>query len=270
MPGCDASFGSAKLIVFDFDETISISHVLKQLSSNGHGKSATSELGQLRLLDELDSAGNNSVGSFARQAIGGEQRQAQLRRFLTSMRDRGVCLVVCSLGIAATVSKVLSQLGLLEFFSEVYGRGPGKYPPKPYDETQTIEANPSETKFLADTEHYKWKDKATVIEKLTERMRLNRSEVIFIDNDIEMLRKAQGLCWTVWVKMNEGMTKEHLEEMEWRTRPTHVPRPLVSCLELFVNWQLSRHTEAQLAESKEDGDIRRRAITTDWAHNRAA
>lgn len=263
MPGCDASFCSAKLIVFDFDETISITHVFKQLSSNGEGKSATSELGQLRLLDELDSAGNNSIGSFARWCIGGEQRLEQLRRFLISMRDRGVCLVVCSFGLAATASKVLSQLSLLEFFSEVYGRGDNKYKRMPFDKKQTRGADPSERSFLADVEHYKWNDKADVIRKLLGRLQLKRSEVIFVDNDIKMLRNTQGLCWTIWVKMNKGMTKEHLDEMEWRTRPTRVPRLLASCFELFADWQLSRHTEAQLTEAKENAYSKITSVPSD-------
>lgn len=259
MPGCDASFGSAKLVVFDFDETLSVCHVFKQLSKNDTN-SATSELGQLRLVDELNTdADDRSEDSFSRQAIGGEQRQEELRRFFTMLRDRGVCLVVCTFGLAATVSKVLSQLGLLEFFSEVYGRGPGKYRETAYDKSLAGEApTPTEAAFLADLEHYKWKDKGSVISKLRDRMRLNCSEVIFVDNDPERLRDAIGLCWTIWVKMNEGMTKEHLDEVEWRTRPTRVPRPLVSCLELFVNGHLRRHTEAQLSEARANGNAWRK------------
>ena len=94
-------------------------------------------------------------------------------------------------------------------------------------------------------------------------MSLNQSEVIFIDNDAEMLRNAVGLCWTIWVKSNAGMAKEHLDEMEWRTRPSRVPRPLVSCLELFVNGQLRRHTKAQLVLAGASGD-RPRKMTVDF------
>lgn len=268
MPGCNADFGSAKLIVFDFDQTISTFHVYSRLAkrSSVDERSATSEIGQLRLIDELDAANNNSAGSFAREAIGGENRLRALLRFFTLMRDRGVCMVVCTYGIAAAVNKVLSQLGLLEFFSEVYGRGPGgpvKYQAKAYDkalEGQTPTA--SEAAFFAKPEHYKWQEKKHVITTLRERKRLNCSEVIFADDDPEMLRNAMGSCWTIWIKDHSGLCKDHLDEMEWRTRPSRLPSLLINCLEPFVSGKLRGHTEAQVKESEEKGDMRMRAAPT--------
>jgi len=244
----EVKLASAKLVVFDFDQTITVYHIFKLLA-----KDATTELGQMRLIDDLNAGGDYSGdGGFANWAVGGAQRLAQLRRFFTTFRERGVCLVVCTFGLVGTVKKLLGQLELLEFFTEVYGGGPYKYKPTAYDKSLS-ERGPTadEEKLLAAPELGKWKTKGDVIGMLRQKMRLGRSEVIFIDDDINMLSDASGLCWTIWVKMSKGMGQEHLDEIDWRTRPSRIPWPVLSCLEPLACLQLSWHTHLQLKDGAE-------------------
>lgn len=248
MAGCDAAYGSARLIVFDFDQTITTIHVFYELKK----KDAVTELGQLRLIDERD---GSSPGSFAMSAVGGEQRRDELLRFFKLMRERGVCMVVCTNGLVAAVKKVLSQLDFLEFFSEVYGRGPGgkiTYTAKAYDrEVRGVAPTDEERQFLAKPEHCEWERKREVIDRVRQRKKLNPSEVIFVDDDSEMLKQAMSSCRTVWVAEERGMLKEHMDEMEFRTRPSRLPHFLISCLEPLVKGALRRHTQDQVKKARQ-------------------
>jgi len=244
---------SAKLVVFDFDQTVTVRHVFHHLRNDVRGKNAASELGQIRLIDDLNDSDEypeyRSEGGFAKWAVGGEKRLTQLRGYFSALRDRGVRLVICSFGLVATVRKVLGQLKLLEFFEEVYGK---QYKGTAYDQ-RMLERGPTadEEQLLAAPEQCNWRGKSEVICKLREKLHLSKSEVIFIDDDIKMLKDAEGECWTIWVKGSAGMLQEHLDEIDWRTKPSRLPGPLLSCFEPLAVLHLSWRTHLQLKEERE-------------------
>lgn len=89
-----------KIIVFDFDQTISTSHLFKCLAGWERtklfpGPHAASEPGQVRLL--LDSAGQFGDG-FYHTCLGGEQRVKFLDETFTQLKKNGCDLYVCSKG----------------------------------------------------------------------------------------------------------------------------------------------------------------------------
>ncbi|CAJ1423691.1 unnamed protein product [Effrenium voratum] len=119
-----------RLVVFDFDQTLSAVHVYNSLAGGTEaglpGPAACSELGQLsRVLELSHHPQLQQQGGFAAACFGGLARVGRLAAMLESLsgaaeqlRDAGVECMICSRGLVGPLQKLLDQLGLLQFFSE--------------------------------------------------------------------------------------------------------------------------------------------------------
>jgi phosphoglycolate phosphatase-like HAD superfamily hydrolase len=208
-----------KLIVFDFDQTLSCIHVFKTLagwSRDAHFQVprpyAMTERGQIRRVSELSQLESFKAerGGFACAAFGGEARVEQLRDMLERLTTRGVNLVICTKGLVGTVRKCLYDLGLLGFFSEVYGNVGDNYGETAYDQ-ELARSKPSsrELQFLSRPENGAWRSKDKLILQLASRAGLSREQAVLVEDDAEEIRRATPVCRTLWIKEAAGMTSRH-------------------------------------------------------------
>lgn len=209
-----------RLIVFDFDQTLSCIHVFKTLA--GWSKEggpclvpkphATTERGQVRRIFELSQIEpfRSEHGGFATVAFGGEARVQQLREMLERMQARDVDLVICTKGLVGTVRKCLQDIGLLGFFSEVYGNIGDNYGVTPYDQ-DVARAKPSskELAYVSTPDKAAWKSKDKLILLLANRAGLSRDQAVLVEDDPEEIRRANLVCRTMFVKEAAGMTPRH-------------------------------------------------------------
>lgn len=218
------------MVVFDFDQTLSAVHVFKSLagwkderssqpqkSALGSGRRkfqvpapyACSELGQIRRIDELD-RDEFSHESFAVAAFGGEARVQEVREHLQLLHDGGIQLVICSKGMIGPIRKCLTQLGMLHFFSQIYGNIGKSYGSTPYDkETLQEEPTPEEKVFLGSPDMAGWRAKDKVISKLMTKMGLVSEQVVLVEDDPSEIRRASSMCLTLHVREASGVTSEH-------------------------------------------------------------
>jgi len=196
-----------KLVVFDFDCTLSVWHVFHMLSGIRPTSAvpppyARTEFGQLSRLAELDT--KFGPGMFATLAFGGPLRVARLKSVLTSLRDGGVECIVVSRGMVGTNQKLLDQLGLLQFFGEVFGNIGCSMGTSDYD--ASIHSTGSDAKYLGNPEAEIGKVlKSELIASCIRKRGLTSDQVMFLDDDLEELASAQGLCKVVHVPGRSGV-----------------------------------------------------------------
>lgn len=221
--GCRA--GCAGLVVFDFDQTLSVVHVYKLLRGAGPqgpdrlcvpaSMIARTELGQLRLAEELDGAAPFAdLGGFALSVLGGARRVAWLKGVLQELRQQGLDLIVCSRGLLAVVRRCLSDVGLLSLFTRIYARVGEEYGVTNYDEF-ACQSPPSaaELKLLGTAADGWWKRKVDVINIQRKQMGLSKDDVILIDDDVREIAGAKDACRTVLVREAGGITADDFEEL---------------------------------------------------------
>lgn len=218
--------GSVRLIIFDFDQTLSCVHVFKSLAGWAERNRkqeqgllrvprpfASTERGQLQRIFELNSVEPfRTEGGFARVAFGGENRVAELRRFLCSLSAGGTEMMICTKGLVGAAKKCLSDLRLLEFFSEVYGNiGGDAYGSTDYDKAVAgSEPTAEERGFLGTRESAGWRSKADLITRMLSSRRLGREQVVLVEDDAEEIRKAAPVCRTHFVRDGGGLQGEDL------------------------------------------------------------
>eukprot|EP00435_Cladocopium_sp_Y103_P071563 s737_g37.t2 len=112
---------------FDADQTLSVVHVYNSIAGGREvwqlpAPHACSEAGQLARIVSLDRHPQlQQQGGFAMAAFGGAERVQRLAGMLEQLRQAGVECIICSRGLVGPIQKLLDQLGLLRYFSEVYG-----------------------------------------------------------------------------------------------------------------------------------------------------
>lgn len=235
----------AGLVVFDFDQTLSVVHVYKLLRGAGpqgpdrlcipnNSMLARTELGQLRLAEELeDAAPFADLGGFALAVLGGAGRVAWLKGVLQELRRQGLDLVVCSRGLLAVVRRCLNDAGLLSFFTKVYARVGEEYGVAEYDEVlcQTP-ACPAELMLLGTAADGWWRRKVDVINQLRKQMGLGKDDIVLVDDDVREIAGAKDACRTVLVREAGGISAEDCEELwaghmvgvQGREKPVAAPR----------------------------------------------
>jgi len=225
--------GGVRLIVFDFDQTLSCVHVFKSLAGWGESKMAQkgilkvprpfacTERGQVRRIDELNRTEPFHKDGFARVAFGGERRLEELRSCLTALAGRGLELMICTKGLVGAVKKCLTDLRLLDFFSEVYGNvGGDAYGETAYDRAAaSSEIGAVERTLLGSQSQGGWRTKAELIARLLAQRRLRPQQGVLVEDDPEEIRKATGACKTYWVREAEGLTTADLAALLRLTEP---------------------------------------------------
>eukprot|EP00929_Paragymnodinium_shiwhaense_P008401 TRINITY_DN11235_c0_g1_i1.p1 TRINITY_DN11235_c0_g1~~TRINITY_DN11235_c0_g1_i1.p1 ORF type:complete len:525 (-),score=61.88 TRINITY_DN11235_c0_g1_i1:296-1723(-) len=216
--------GGLKLIVFDFDQTLSIVHVFKSLAGWGGDDGyrldvpaphATSELGQMRRVQELTAAkafGGNLT--FAEAVFGGPERVNRMREFLTSLKEMGVTIVVCTKGLVGVAQMCLSDLGLLGFFEAVYGRIGTSYGELQYDLSLDQGATTAkEEKLIGGRANSGWGSKDRLISRLRSQLDLGKHEAILVDDDPDEIKGARNVARTLWVRDARGLNAEQMRSL---------------------------------------------------------
>lgn len=208
-----------KLIVFDFDQTLSVIHVFKTLAGWSRERfqvpqpHACTERGQVRRIMELSQIEpfRSERGGFASVAFGGEARVEQIRDLLERLQARDVNLVICTKGLVGAVRKCLSDLNLLNFFSQVYGNVGDNYGETSFDK-ELMRSRPSskELQFISSPENAAWRSKDKLVHQLAHRAGLSRDQAMLVEDDAEEIRRAAPVCRTLWVKEAAGITSRHI------------------------------------------------------------
>lgn len=214
--------GGVKLFVFDFDQTLSVGHVFKSLAGWVDSNStkafrvpapfARTEVGQIRRIEELSEAEFAEEGGFARVAFGGAGRVEAVDSLLQGLRAQRAEVVVCTKGLVGPVRKCLLDLGLLDYFDEVYGNVGDNYGTTPYDRKLAEGPPPSaETKQLLGRQaQASWRAKDKLISVLMENRGLRHSQCVLIEDDPDEVRRADGVCRTLLVRDAAGVTSEDI------------------------------------------------------------
>eukprot|EP00929_Paragymnodinium_shiwhaense_P091042 TRINITY_DN51095_c0_g1_i1.p1 TRINITY_DN51095_c0_g1~~TRINITY_DN51095_c0_g1_i1.p1 ORF type:complete len:240 (-),score=54.98 TRINITY_DN51095_c0_g1_i1:393-1112(-) len=206
-----------KLIVFDFDQTLSKYHVFKTLCGKSRygfqvrGPFAASEAGQMRKIEELDMSDFAGPGGFAQAAFGGSTRVEEMRGHLTSLRAHGCEMLICTKGLVGTVRKLLLDLQLLDFFCEVYGNIADDYGMLPFDREGK---EPECAALLGHQGQARWGSKVNLIERLMKERGLRKSECVLIEDDPNEIDSAEDTCRTLFVQNASGMGAEHWAELQ--------------------------------------------------------
>jgi len=212
---CDSD---VKLVVFDFDCTLSAFHVFVSLAGIESSicklhvppPHARTERGQLQRLAELDADPDWGPGVFAFSAFGGPERVVELRNALVDMADNGIECIVCSRGMVGPIRKCLDQLNLLNLFSHTFGNLGSILGPSDYDLKVASIANAtmSQDHYLGsvdmDVQGAGCLSKSERIANYIKSRGLDNSQAIFLDDDVHELKNSpiptfhvaggRGLC----------------------------------------------------------------------------
>jgi hypothetical protein len=222
-----------RLIVFDFDQTLSVVHVFKSLAGwdgecdGGVDWSvpppfATSEKGQMRRIAELSENEFHACGGFASAAFGGKARVEQVRQLLVGLQDEGIELVICSKGLVGAVQYCLRDLDLSQYFSGVYGRVGDKYGQTDYDLAIDAGCLPAgDFELLGRAEQSEWKSKRSLIAELMRDRGLTLDQCVLVDDDLSETMRAANTCRTLLIEEAAGITGAHVTALLQLARPPH-------------------------------------------------
>eukprot|EP00927_Polykrikos_kofoidii_P079773 TRINITY_DN76597_c0_g1_i1.p1 TRINITY_DN76597_c0_g1~~TRINITY_DN76597_c0_g1_i1.p1 ORF type:complete len:347 (+),score=56.50 TRINITY_DN76597_c0_g1_i1:75-1115(+) len=210
---------SSRLVIFDFDQTLTVFHVFRSLAGWSAGEGifvpkphVTTELGQMRRVGELNGSFAFPSG-FALRAFGGEARVNMLRRSFDAVRNQGVALYICTRGLVGVAKTLLLDVGLLDCFVEVYGFNGGRYGETAYDEDVcAVEPTDHERRLLGTCKQNISKHK--LMSQLSFQMNLRKDEVLLVDDDLEEISRAFGCCRTLWIQDATGINEEQLIMIE--------------------------------------------------------
>eukprot|EP00928_Gymnodinium_smaydae_P032457 TRINITY_DN23500_c0_g1_i1.p2 TRINITY_DN23500_c0_g1~~TRINITY_DN23500_c0_g1_i1.p2 ORF type:complete len:251 (+),score=59.43 TRINITY_DN23500_c0_g1_i1:128-880(+) len=214
-----------RLIVFDFDQTLSVHHVFKTLAGWEKSKAsadglrvpqphAISEEGQVNRIAELNGSEFREAGGFATAAFGGAQRVEEVRRHLAALQAHRVEMMICTKGLVGAVRKCLGDLDLLSYFGQVYGNVGDNYGATAYDRQVDGSSSPELRQLLGTESQGNWRSKAKLISRLMADRNLSKDEAVLVEDDPQEVMKAKNVCRTLLVKQARGMTAEHFQALE--------------------------------------------------------
>lgn len=221
--------GALRLVVFDFDQTLTRFHVFKTLAGwTAGGRSsfevpaphASSEEGQLCRIDELNRKEFQKAGGFACAAFGGASRVDEVRKMLCALREGEAELVICTKGLVGPVKKCLLDLDLLQHFSEVYGNIGSNYGLLAYDREASAAKEGALAELLGRSDQASWGTKDRLISLLMRERGLQFEQCVLVEDDPDEIQRAKGVCRTLFVQEASGMTAEHNQKLvRWVTQP---------------------------------------------------
>lgn len=208
-----------RLVVFDFDQTLSVVHVYNSIAGGREvwqlpAPHACSEAGQLARIVGLDRHPQlQQQGGFAMAAFGGAERVQRLAGMLEQLRQAGVECIICSRGLVGSIQKLLDQLGLLRYFSEVYGNIGDAYGQTSYDSQVRRSNLGDDVKYLGTRQQSEWGSKRDVMEKLILSRGIRPDEAIFVDDQSHEIKAMHGACRTLQVYPPCGIEQPHMNEL---------------------------------------------------------
>jgi len=215
---------------FDFDLTLSTIHVFNSLSSGASSVPppyAKTERGQLARIAELDQTPQyRGQGGFAMVIFGGPGRVQQLQQMLSQARASGVQCFVCTKGLVGPVRKCLDQVGLLQFFSKVYGNIGDTYGATDYDRSATV--LPADARFMGTPDSALVGSKQQLIGNYMRQYGLQPSECVFLDDTPDEVKSLQGVCATIQVNPQGLSQKEFTEFGRMAAAAPLAPQPMAA------------------------------------------
>jgi len=222
-----------KVVIFDFDLTLSVEHVFNFLSQAP--PAASSEGGQLARIPELDQRPDYcNRGGFASVVMGGADRIAMLRKTLALLQSSSVDCLVCTRGLVGPVRKLLDQIGLLSYFSDVYGNTGRTYGMLAHDyviDMRRMTQPGQDEHFLGSPENQIPGSKQKFVQGYMDRQGLKFSEVLFVDDTLLEVQNMQETCRIIHVT-TAGMDAQICAQ---------------------ICWEGKQETEADAEESSESG-----------------
>ena len=225
--GTERAQGRLMHVYFDFDQTLSKIHVLKQLAGLEPGVDAPharSERGQIHRLKMLNAkvqyiyqSSNDMVvpcaagakgSSWTACALGGPERVGQLGSFLASLKASGVRLSIIAKGYVGACRYLLEQEGLLQHFEQVFGML-GQF----YGESDLDRANLEPSSLEGSSDYELRESKASLIRSLMSRESLAVEEACLVEDDAQEIASVQGICRSVLVAERRGMTESEINEL---------------------------------------------------------
>lgn len=219
-----------QLVVFDFDLTLSSVHIFNAVAGMGALQKADrcepsiaeipfatppfakTERGQLARLAEMDARPEfQALVGFALAAFGGRGRVGQLNSLLTELRQRGVECIICTRGLVGPVRRCLEQLGMLGFFTKVYGNIGAHYGTTEYDVRLSASAIGSDSRFLGGLELAGWGSKQQLVARCLQERGLSGCDAVFIDDDPLEVRRVHHTCFTIQVESPSGMSQREID-----------------------------------------------------------
>eukprot|EP00930_Biecheleria_cincta_P050074 TRINITY_DN35254_c0_g1_i1.p1 TRINITY_DN35254_c0_g1~~TRINITY_DN35254_c0_g1_i1.p1 ORF type:complete len:385 (+),score=71.13 TRINITY_DN35254_c0_g1_i1:70-1224(+) len=224
-----------KLIVFELDDVLTTFNVLQANAGWGEYAKASpppyavTELGQMRRMAHLSQTSLNSAGGFSLVHFGSAQRVGQLRLLLQLLKQRDVELVVCTDSFVGVARMCLAELGLLEFFSAVYGRIGNPHGQTDYDNELSAPASAEEIPLLGSEEDvaegFGKIGKVAKLRDLKAKRHLHKAQIVVIDSDPQIVEECvsnklshalhllePGLTIQDMVSLQQ-VTSAHLEEI---------------------------------------------------------
>lgn len=207
-----------RLIIFDFDLTISTIHVFKFLagwmSPPGCPTAATSELGQLTRVVELD---NEYPEGFALYAMGGPERVAKLDRFFTELHEHRAELIVCSKGLIGPIRKILHDTKLLRHFTSVYAHSGEIYGASTEYDTK-VKQTPTLSKeqigeFMVEGAYAHLGGKEYLMNHLLRERKLPKEAGILVEDDRLEIDKCMKYSRTFLIDPPRGMNSTHMADL---------------------------------------------------------
>jgi len=213
-----------RLAVFDFDNTLTCHHVYYSLSGKGGSATglqvpppfASTEYGQLVQLAELDK--NQmfaSQGGFAVAALGGASRIAEVRSLLEDYQRAGIENIVCTKSYVGSVRRILGQVGLLSYFTKVYGNLGEAYGANDYDRKvrQQGVLSKEEERLIGTPDLGGWKSKGQLIAQCLRERGIKGVDALFIDDTQQEINNVEGTCKTFLVQPAHGLTTQHMAQL---------------------------------------------------------
>jgi hypothetical protein len=225
-------------IFFDFDQTISRTHVFKLLAGWDKNISvqapfAHTDRGQISKIAELNDMGpqwaydETHHGIVAAQtegvrwtsaALGGAERVDMLRSFFSDIRAEGVAMTIVTKGYVGAVRKLLSEEELLDNFDSVIGFIGNFYcrsSSSAYDDACEI----SSMEGAEDSELKE--SKAAYITRVLQRDKLKSSQAILVEDDELQVDSVirPGICKAVFVKDQRGMMVDEMKKLREELSP---------------------------------------------------
>lgn len=211
-------------VYFDFDQTISVIHVFKQVAGWEPGvppPAAYSERGQIYRISDLNNSGkwgyNGATGkvedhaegaSWTSSALGGLDRVQKLRDMFTEFRNAGIKMTIITKGNVGAVQLLLTKEGLLDFFETVFGLIGDSYGESEFDVGHAL------SPFEGTEENRLNTSKAELIYNLMAQQELNKVEdAILVEDDIAEIQSVDGICKSLYVRERRGMTDVEMDNL---------------------------------------------------------
>jgi phosphoglycolate phosphatase-like HAD superfamily hydrolase len=161
-------------------------------------------------------------GVFALKVFEGPDRLAQVRSVLEELHSNQVECVVLSRGMVQTIRKILEQVELLPFFSEILGSEGCALGCTAYDHSVAAKERTPEREQPLDIDPPHTRNcrlpglMSSKVDRLRELMmgrRLCFDEVVFVDDELAEIEQARCVCNTIHISSGMGMQASDMEAL---------------------------------------------------------